>query len=201
MKNDVFTNLEKRSIVCTHSPGNAASANLGAHCIGDWTQPAVTPDLKWDIISFQFGLHDIAFDVERISVEQYSFLLKNVTEKLVKLQERDGTKLLWVKTTPVPTVPTYSVAGPCNVTSRCLNPPRFDSDVVLYNAAADKVMSDANANGADIKTLDLYSFVLAKCGGTGYSNCSGFQLPANVHYTADGWSQLGAVMSEAVLSL
>ena len=38
---------------------------------------------KWDVISFQFGLHDLGYDTERISVEQYSALLTNITAKLV----------------------------------------------------------------------------------------------------------------------
>ena len=62
-------------------------------------------------------------------------------------------------------------------------------------------MKAANDAGADIKTLDLYSFVLEKCGGKGYSNCTGFQLPANVHYTSDGWASLAGAMSAAVLGL
>jgi len=198
MRPHVFNNLSASGYECTHSPGNAASSNLGAHCIDAWTQPA---KLRWDSISFQFGLHDIAFDVERVSVEQYTSLMRNITTKLVQLQKRDNVKLLWVKTTPVPTVPTYSVSGPCNVTSECLNPPRFDSDVSLYNAAADKVIAEANSNGAVIKTLDLYSYVLEKCGGKGYSACDGFQLPANVHFTSEGWRALGLEMSAAVMAL
>ena len=88
-----------------------------------------------------------------------------------------------------------------------LNPPRFDADVVLYNAvscgpslgwrasafslsnlpmqAADKIMAAANKQGAKIATADLYSFVLGKCGGAGYKTCDGFQLPMNVHYTGE----------------
>ena len=36
----------------THNPGNAASSNLGAHCLASWVQAA---SRKWDVISFQFG--------------------------------------------------------------------------------------------------------------------------------------------------
>ena len=109
----------------THSPGNAASSNLGAHCIPAWVVPAAR---RFDVISFQFGLHDLGFDTERISVEQYSSLLTEITAFLVDVQKRHQTKLLWVKTTPVPTVPVYGID--CNDTHKCLNPPRFDKDVV-----------------------------------------------------------------------
>ena len=60
------------------------------------------------------SLHDLGFDTERISVEQYSALLTKITEQLAAVQKQSGAKLLWVKTTPVPTVPMY---GPgCNDT-------------------------------------------------------------------------------------
>ena len=85
------------------------------------------------------------------------------------VQKAQGTKLIWVTTTPVPTVPTYSADGPCNKTSKCLNPPRFDADVRLYNAAAAKIMASANANGAAITTLDLYQVVIDACGGAAAS--------------------------------
>jgi len=111
-----------------------------------------------------------------------------------QVQRQMGTKLLWVDTTPVPTVPTY---GPmCNDTSRCLNPPRFDKDVVLFNHAAAGVIAAARGNGAVIGTADLYSFVLSKCGGAGYVHCDGFQLPENVHYTAAGWAALASRLAE-----
>ena len=38
----------------------------------------------------------------------------------------------------------------------------------------------------------MFTFVLDKCGGAGYSNCTGFQLPMNVHFTQEGWSALAA---------
>lgn len=189
MRSDLSAIVAQRGWSLTHNPGNAASSNLGMHCLEEW----ITPDRTWNIISFNFGLHDLGFDTERISVEQYTELIKNITSRLVAVQKKTGCKLLWVDTTPVPTV---SVYGPsCNDTSRCLNPPRFDADVVLYNAAAAEVMADANAAGAQIETADLYSFVLVRCGGKGFAHCDGFQLPMNVHYTAEGWAALAKELS------
>ena len=119
--------------------------------------------------------------------------------QLVALQRAQGTRLLWITTTPVPTVPVYDQRS-CNTTATCLNPPRFDADVRLYNAAAARVMAKANAAGGNITTFDLYNLVLNRCGGLGYANCSGFKLPANVHFTSDGWDQLAAWMTEAVVA-
>lgn len=196
-----FANLTAHGIESEHSPGNAASANNGAHCQRGWVQAGAR---RWDVISFQYGLHDLAFDVERISVQQYRALLANLTDELVAVQEAQGAKLIWVTTTPVPTVPTYSVDGPCNVTASCLNPPRFDTDVRLYNAAAASVVAAANAAGAKIETLDLYELVIESCGGAAAyaaNSCPGFQLPANVHFAAAGWKALADATVAAVLNM
>ena len=72
---------------------------------------------------------------------------------------------------------------------------------VLYNKAADVVVAAANAKGAKIATADLYSYVLSKCGGTGYQHCNGFQLPMNVHYTAAGWTALAERMYSILKAL
>ena len=198
METDLSALVAQRGWQLTHNPGNAASSNLGRHCIADWINTAAGD--AWDVISFQFGLHDLGFDTERITVAQYAALLSNITKELVALQrDQPALKILWVKTTPVPTVPTYGPA--CNTTSKCLNPPRFDRDVVLYNAAADAIMADANAAGARIATADLYSFVLARCGGSGYASCPGFQLPMNVHFTSVGWTALAAEMLKSLGAL
>lgn len=182
-----------------HNPGNGDNTNYGAHCVPGWVTASVAQ--QHEVISFQFGLHDIAYDEERLTVEQYSALLTNITAHLVAVQRMYGNKLLWVRTTPVPTVPAYGVG--CNGSATvCLNPARFDADVVRYNAAADRVVAAAVAAGARIATLDLYGFVLARCGGKpGYAACPGFQLPNNVHFTPAGWNALAAEMRQALLAL
>ena len=56
--------------------------------------------------------------------------------------------------------------------------------------------------GAKITTADLFSFVVAKCGGNPvYKACAGFQLPMNVHYTPEGWTALAAEMQRNLLLL
>ena len=51
MKPYVFQNLSMKNFQSTHSPGNSASSNLGAHCMSSWVD---APDVRWDIISFNF---------------------------------------------------------------------------------------------------------------------------------------------------
>ena len=192
MEANVNATVAEHGWELTHTPGNAASANKGDHCLGNWT----TPTRKWDVISANFGLHDLGYDVERLTPQQYGVAVESILTKLVDLRNADGTKLLWVRTTPVPDVPVYDVGGPCNDTKTCINPPRYDSDVRLFNEVADKI-----ATAKNIPILDLYTFVINKCGGEGYKNCTGFQLPCNVHYTSEGWASLSTVMSDALLKL
>eukprot|EP01052_Picozoa_sp_SAG31_P007617 SAG31_NODE_366_length_16817_cov_17.317921_10_plen_277_part_00 len=45
-------------IQLVHSPGNAANVWWGAHCLDGWIGDAS----RWDVITFQFGLHDLALD-------------------------------------------------------------------------------------------------------------------------------------------
>jgi len=201
MESDLSALLKTDGWSLFHNPGNGDNSNYGAHCVKTWAPISNMSHtiMPYDVISFQFGLHDIAHDEERLSVEQYIILLTEITEHLVEVQKKFGTKLLWVKTTPVPTVDAYGYQ--CNGTATvCLNPARFDRDVVRYNAAADAVVAKANTAGAKIATADLYSFVIANCGGVaGYATCPGFQLPMNVHYTPKGWAALAAEMHRNLL--
>ena len=54
---------------------------------------------KWDLISFNFSLHDLAQDVEFLPVSNYTEYIKNITVQLLATK----AKILWVTTTPVPT--------------------------------------------------------------------------------------------------
>ncbi len=72
----------------------------------------------------------------------------------------------------------------------------------VEGSTAEDVMADhPPSSSGGIETADLYSFVLAKCGGAGYSSCPGFQLPANVHFTDEGWTALAAEMERVLLGL
>jgi len=69
----------------------------------------------------------------------------------------------------VPTVTAYGFG--CNGSATvCLNPARFDRDVVRFNAAADAVMAAAVAAVARMATVDLYSFVVRRAGVRGHFN-------------------------------
>lgn len=112
----------------------------------------------WDVIHFNWGLHDLKRDAQgqhQVPLEQYE---KNLAALVQKMKGR-AKVLIWCSTTPVP--------------EGKVSPPRRPGDVIAYNKAASKVMRD---NG--IPTDDLYTFALPRL--------QEIQRPVNVHFTAAG---------------
>jgi hypothetical protein len=58
--------------------------------------------LDWTVLGWA-GLS--RYDTERISVEQYTELMTNITDEIALVHRATGAKVLWVDTTPVPTGP------------------------------------------------------------------------------------------------
>src|SRR4051812_22773774 len=120
-------------------------------------------DGKWDVIHFNWGLHDIKLDAagkHQGSIYAYE---KNLPE-LGGQMKAAGAKLIWADTTPVP--------------EGKVNPARSPADVEAFNKVARKVMEE---NGVAID--DLYDFAKPRL--------SEIQLPVNVHYKPAGYEALG----------
>lgn len=130
-------------------------------------------DRKWDVIHFNFGLHDLKFmgskgqnladpnaaDSHRqVPIEQYAANINTIVQRLKKT----GAIIIWRETTPVP----VGAKG------------RLPGDSVKYNAAAAKVI--AEAGGIQVDPFFAYSQSIAKD-----------QRPKDVHYTRAGSKQLG----------
>jgi len=124
---------------------------------------------KWDVIHFNWGLHDIKTDTgkHQVSIEDYERNLRD----LVKKMKATGAKLIWCSTTPVP--------------EGELKPPRKDADVVAFNAVAKKVMDE---NGIAID--DLYAYALPRL--------KDIQRPVNVHFSPDGSKVLAKQVASSI---
>jgi lysophospholipase L1-like esterase len=113
---------------------------------------------KWDVIHFNFGIHDAKFmpdGKQQVPPEAYE---ENLRE-LVKQLKGTGAKLIWATTTPIP--------------DGELNPPRSFEKVSVYNSIAKRVMED---NGVAINDLNTYITPhLAK-----------LQNPRDVHFSKEG---------------
>ena len=127
------------------------------------------PPGPWNVITFNFGLHDLKLDTgsHQVELAQYQANLATIVEALRKT----GAKLIWVTTTPVPTGK--------------LNPKRERTDVPLYNDAAMRVLK-----GKVDAVCDLYSAVLPRE--------PELQLKENVHFSPAGYEFLAQQVAAAI---
>ena len=157
--------LEGRAIV-VHNTGNAQHSAHGLKNLEKWLG-----DGKWDVIHFNWGLHDLKFmphGKRQVTLAAYE---KNL-DSLVRRLKQTGAKLIWRNTTPVPEAK--------------VRPQRIPADVVSYNAAAKRVMQKHR-----VPIHDLYSFALARL--------ERIQLPANVHFTPVGSTALADEVAKEIL--
>lgn len=127
-------------------------------------------DEDWDIIHFNFGLHDLTFMEDgnrQVPLDEYEGNLREIVQRL----QETGACLIWASTTPVP--------------EGDVQPPRTDEDVVAYNAAAREIMEER-----DIRINDLYSHALPIL--------HEIQQPVNVHFTEEGSRVLAEWVVEAI---
>ncbi len=135
---------------------------------------------KWDVIHFNFGLHDIVYYSEdgksrvepsakgarhQVPVAEYEANLRTIVKRL----KETGAMLIWASTTPVPEGSSGRVAD----------------EAIDYNQVAARIMKE---NGVTIN--DLHAFAapqLAK-----------IQQPKNVHFTQEGSKVLAGKVSEAI---
>ena len=129
-------------------------------------------DGKWDVIHFNWGLHDLKYigpngtnlaqpnaegSHQQVPPAEYEQNLRQLVTRL----KQTGAKLIWCATTPVPEGAGGRVVG----------------DSAKYNAIAAKIMQEN-----DVATDDLYAFTLPRQ--------KEIMRPANVHFTSDGSQQL-----------
>jgi acyl-CoA thioesterase-1 len=164
---DVRKRLQGRANV-HRIPTNGGPTTNGVANLQAWLGEA-----KWDVIHFNFGLHDLVWygpDGTRlvdpktpgahhqVPLTDYEQNLR----KLVQQLKATGARLIWCHTTPVP----EGAKG------------RVADESLIFNEAAARVMREAG-----VPINDLHGHALAKL--------KEIQLPANVHFTAEGSRYLG----------
>jgi lysophospholipase L1-like esterase len=160
------------------NPENCSGTTKGVSEIDRWLGGT-----KWDVIHFNFGLHDLkhvdpktgeatknATDPLQADPDQYRKNLILIIEKLKKT----GAKLIFATTTPYKDV---------------TNPLRDNGMYEKYNQVAVKLMKKNQ-----VEVNDLCSFILP--------NLSELQQPKNVHFTDAGYKVLaGEVVKNIQLYL
>jgi lysophospholipase L1-like esterase len=146
---------------------NCEGTTNGVAHIDDWIG-----NTKWDLIHFNFGLHDLKHvkagtlknsnnpnDPHQAEKKQYRKNLKEIVAKL----KATNAKLIFATTTPYP--------------DGELKPLRDSGMSAEYNAIALKIMKANN-----IPVNDLYAFALPRM--------EKLQRPLNVHFTDEGSQEL-----------
>jgi lysophospholipase L1-like esterase len=167
--------LKSEANVCRH-PGNAGDTINGLKNLDAWLG-----DTKWDVIHFNWGLHDLCYRNPeskeqghrdkvngRISVplEDYEKNLEALVQRLLKTK----AKLIWATTTKVP----EGEVG------------RFPGDEDKYNQAAARVME---RHGIPINDLNKLSDSFEP---------KMFSKPGDVHYSGSGCGALAKQVAEAI---
>jgi len=146
-------------------PTNGGPTSHGVANLAQWLGEG-----KWDVIHFNFGLHDLKImegGKRQVETADYE---KNLRAMVAEMR-KTGAKLVFATTTPVP-------AGK-------LNPPRASGDVAVYNQIALKVMSEQGVAIDDLNAAIAPD--LAK-----------LQLPRNVHFTSAGYEALAQVVAKSL---
>ncbi len=169
------------------NPENCEGTTKGVQNIERWltntgvgTPMAIGAASKWDIIHFNFGLHDLKHvnpvtgensknptDPLQANLKQYKKNMEVIVENL----KLSGARLIFGTTTPYPD----DVEG-------VLRDPGMPKK---YNRAAIKIM---NQHGIMIN--DLYNFMLPRM--------NDLQLPKNVHFKPEGYQALARKVVERI---
>lgn len=174
--------------------GEAGETSRGFKCLPEWVGQNKS---RFNVVSWNFGLHDLARPFGKwdgpnaVPVAAYEEYLLNISRLFDR--RMPVAKQLYVTTTPVPA-------------STALSPPRKESDVLIYNTAAKKVMASLG-----VPVLDIWTLVDEACGGDPYTECpagcaerSGgeiancVQKKNNVHFEKQGYLKIANALAEAV---
>lgn len=156
-----------------HRPSeNCGETARGLRSLDQWLGTG-----KWDVIHFNFGLHDLKYldaagkyvtadkGKQVASVGEYE---KNLRALVARLKPT-GAKLIFATTTPVPS----ASSG------------RVEHDELRYNETAVRVMKDLG-----VAVDDLHAVVAPRQ--------DKIQLPHNVHFTPEGYNALADAVVAAL---
>ena len=179
-----YTSLAKPSVpdllspvaLAQHAPwdvsdGGAGNTATGVACLDRWLVTQKQEPVRWDLITFNFGLHDL--DNASAAEALYESQLQNITARLLETR----AKLLYITTTP-------------------FMPKRVLGDTVVedLNRIARGIMAVRN-----VPVLDLYALVVDHCGPVPWTDCDWCRMhPCSYHYDLTGMNAQAAMIAGAI---
>lgn len=155
-------------------PENGGPTKAGLAKIEGWLG-----DGKWDVIHFNWGLHDLMFDPQshpdpaQYEKDQLALYEKNLRALTARLKQT-GAKLIWASSTPLP----EEMSSP-------RSPSHRSSMVKIYNDVAAKIMAE---NGIPIDDLNAYVTPVE----------DKMQKPHDVHFRVEGSEFLAIKVAEEI---
>ena len=158
-------------------PVNGTNSKTGRSALTRWLG-----DGKWDVVHFNFGLHDAKLDLATglpaVSREAYAGNLKAIAQQL----KATGTKVIFSTTTPIP----ETLRAP-SITAAALPPKTrlFDS-IPERNELAVNALKEM-----DVAIVDLYTVILP--------HQEKLQNRNDVHFNAEGSKILAQAVADGIL--
>lgn len=125
---------------------------------------------KWDVIHFNWGIHDLKFMPDGKRQVEAADYEKNLRALVARMQ-KTGAKLIWATTTPIP--------------EGELNPPRKFGQVKDYNDIAARVMAENNVAVDDLNAHMTPQF-------------DRLHNPKDLHYGAEGYAFLAEKVAQEI---
>jgi acyl-CoA thioesterase-1 len=155
-------------------PQNGGSTKVGMEKLQDWLGQS-----HWDVIHFNWGLHDLMFDPrqqrdpEQYEKNQLALYEKNLRALVARLK-KTGAKLIWASTTPV----ADEIASPRRPSHRA-------SVVKIYNDVAAQIMTE---NQIPIDDLNAYVAPVQ----------DRMRKPHDIHFGEEGYEFLAKKVAEEI---
>jgi len=169
----VRTLLTNRAVV-VHNPGNAMHTRYGLARLEEWLGTD-----RWDVIHFNFGLHDLKYVTKegsnavvrgegyrQVDLPEYRANLEAIGRRLVAT----GARVIFATTTPFPDH---------------TRPYRDPADCARYNAEARAVLEPLGVAVNDLAVLAA-------------PHLERWQKPVNVHFTDEGSRALGCAVAREI---
>ncbi len=146
-------------------PTNGGPTSRGIANIDQWLG-----DGKWDVIHFNWGIHDLKFMPTGLRQVEPADYEKNLRALVAKLKAT-GATLIWAETTPIP--------------DEMLVGERKFGDEAEYNRIAAKIMKEEG-----VVTNDLNAFVTPRF--------AELQKPKDLHYKSEGSDYLATKVAKEI---
>jgi hypothetical protein len=176
--------------------GGAGPTQHGVDCLDLYLELTTNAPAQWDVITFNFGLHNLANDTA--DLDMYTAQLTNITTRLLATK----AKLVYILTTPM--MPNCCEGGPLLPSGEGAPRPNCARNDTVNFYKCNDVVQELNTRAKaimephNIPTVDVYATVTGICGPS-YVNCTICRMtPCSFHYTPVGYDNISIPIAASI---